>query len=74
MQRGFFSLEIIHADDCSQDKSSTISSSFKLKHNQKIRVLHSTKNIGMLMNMKRAFQECSGDYIAICEGDDYWLS
>lgn len=73
-QRGFFSLEIIHADDFSQDKSMTISDSFKPKHNQKIKVLPSTKNIGMLMNMKRAFQECSGDYIAICEGDDYWLS
>jgi len=32
-----------------------------------------TKN-GMMKTYQKAFNRCSGDYIAFCDGDDYWCS
>ena len=29
-------------------------------------------NLGIPQNIKRCLNACSGDYIAFCEGDDYW--
>jgi glycosyltransferase involved in cell wall biosynthesis len=32
------------------------------------------KNLGITPNLKYTLDQCTGDYIAICEGDDYWVS
>jgi len=36
--------------------------------------LRSEKNLGITRNYERAFKECQGTYVAILEGDDYWIS
>src|SRR5690606_17353714 len=38
-----------------------------------ITLLINSSNLGLIKNYKRCFDECYGDYIAILEGDDYWI-
>lgn len=72
MQKGTFDLEIILGDDCSTDRTRQIMQGYQLKYPDIIVLLPQTANMGMPKNMKRCLDACSGDYIAICEGDDYW--
>jgi glycosyltransferase involved in cell wall biosynthesis len=74
MQKGFFKLEVIIADDGSTDISRAIAEDYEARYPDTIRLLPKAPNMGMLKNMKRAFDACTGSFIAICEGDDYWLS
>lgn len=71
-QRGFFELEVIVGDDCSSDDTLAQIEAIAADH-PNVKVLSADKNIGMLANMKRCLQACTGDFIAFCEGDDYWL-
>lgn len=32
------------------------------------------RNYGMMRTFEEGFAKCTGDYIAICDGDDYWIS
>ncbi len=36
--------------------------------------LDTDRNVGMSANYKRAFARCRADYVAILEGDDWWLT
>jgi len=38
----------------------------------KIKVLKTEHNLGMMPNFIRTLKACTGKYIALCEGDDYW--
>jgi glycosyltransferase involved in cell wall biosynthesis len=73
LQKGNFNMEILVGDDCSTDGSQTILEGYLEKFPQLIRILPTTANLGITKNLKRCFDACSGDYIAICEGDDYWI-
>ncbi|NEN24063.1 glycosyltransferase [Cryomorpha ignava] len=70
-QESDFDFEIIVSDD-----SSTDSTSAKInKISQIVSLLHShetEKNLGAARNFESAFAKCRGEYIAFCEGDDYW--
>ena len=71
-QTGDFDMEIIIGDDCSTDNTRTIAQYFEEKYPQIITVLPPGPNLGITKNLKRCLEACSGDYVAICEGDDYW--
>jgi glycosyltransferase involved in cell wall biosynthesis len=71
-QKGEFQLEIIIGDDCSTDGTRSILQKFQAKNPEIISILPSEKNLGLPKNLKRCLDACSGSYIAICEGDDYW--
>ncbi|MFZ3150317.1 MAG: glycosyltransferase [Anaerolineaceae bacterium] len=73
MQKGNFDMEIIVGDDCSTDSTKTILEGYQEKFPQLLRILPNTANLGITKNLKRCLDACSGDYIAICEGDDYWI-
>jgi len=36
--------------------------------------LDSSENLGITKNYKRGFSACNGEYVAVLEGDDYWVS
>src|SRR5207249_10286459 len=40
----------------------------------KSRVICNQQNVAMHLNHRQTFAACRGQYIAILEGDDYWLS
>lgn len=72
MQETPFDVEIIVADDCSTDATSEIITSLLSMSTFTSKVLVDDKNLGMRMNYQRGFAACSGKYIALMEGDDYW--
>jgi glycosyltransferase involved in cell wall biosynthesis len=71
-QKGDFQVEVIVGDDCSTDNTRTIALRFQEKYPWIIKILPPEPNLGITKNLKRSLDVCSGDYIAICEGDDYW--
>ena len=68
-----FDYEIVIGDDCSTDNTVEHIREWEARYPQRIRLLTSEKNQGLLPNFIRTFNSCSGVYIAICEGDDYWI-
>lgn len=73
MQKTDFDFEIIIGEDCSTDNTMKIVQEYKQKHPDKIRVVTSDKNVGPNKNERRVYENSRGKYIAICEGDDYWI-
>lgn len=73
MQKGNFNVEIVIGDDCSTDGTMSILETYSEKYPKLIRILPNTTNLGITKNLKRCFDFCTGNFIAICEGDDYWI-
>lgn len=73
MQQTDFDFEIVVADDCSQDSTIAVIEEYQAK-NHNIRILPSERNVGITRNYQRGFGACRGEYIAVLEGDDYWIS
>lgn len=73
MQKCNFDYEIVLGEDCSTDNSRGIILEYANKFPEKFKLLLNDKNIGAAQNQKIVFENCSGKYIAMCEGDDYWI-
>lgn len=67
-----FDYEIVIGEDCSTDNTRKILLNYQRAHFDKIRLLQTDKNMGMLPNFVRTYKACTGDYVALIEGDDYW--
>lgn len=66
-----FPIELVIGDDCSQDDTYEICESFA-RRDARVKLLPRDRNLGVMPNLSRTLQACSGDYVAVCEGDDYW--
>lgn len=64
--------EIIIGEDCSTDDTRRIVEEFGRRHPQIIRVITSPDNVGMNENFRRVALAARGEYLAFCEGDDFW--
>lgn len=74
MQKTDFEFELVIGEDCSQDKTREICFEYQKKYPDKIRVLWWHKNVSKLGgNGRRVSAHCRGEFIAFCEGDDYWI-
>ena len=71
-QQTSFRYQLVIGEDASQDKTLEICRKFEDKYPEKIKLLASPKNLGLIANFMRTLKECKGTYIAICDGDDYW--
>lgn len=65
--------ELIIADDCSDDGTQEIIKKYCKLH-KNIKPIFRTSNTGVQHNLLDAMSQAPGKYIALCEGDDYWLS
>ena len=74
MQRGSFVHEIIVADDCSTDGTAELLDELKKTYPEDFTVLPTPRNLGIAENMRRCFAAAKGRYIAVLEGDDYWIT
>lgn len=73
MQECDFSYELVIGEDCSTDRTREFVSEYQSKYPDKIRVLLPETNLGMMRNFVQSMAACRGEYIALLEGDDYWL-
>lgn len=74
MQKCDFEIELIIANDCSPDNTDIIIKEIIANSPKKssIKYFNHESNLGMMPNFIFAIKQCSGKYIALCEGDDYW--
>ena len=66
-------IEIVIGDDCSTDNTVQILQQYKLKYPDIIKLILSPKNEGITANCNKVLKECTGEYVALLGGDDYWL-
>lgn len=72
MQRNCENFEIIVCDDHSTDGTLNIVKR-KLEGLPNAKIISNEKNLGITKNYQSAFAKCSGEYVFVLEGDDYWI-
>jgi glycosyltransferase involved in cell wall biosynthesis len=74
MQQTTFDFELIISNDCSPDTTDEIVQEIidTNPNGHKIKYFSHKKNLGMMPNFIFLLEQCRGNYIALCEGDDYW--
>lgn len=72
-QKTNFNYEIVIADDFSTDKTRGIISNIKTLFPDKVRLIFNERNIGSQANFANVIKSCKGKYIAILDGDDFWI-
>lgn len=68
-------IELVIADDGSTDRTLAIIKECEATEPRfHFKYLNNGTNLGITRNYKRGFAACNGEYIAVLEGDDYWVS
>ncbi len=73
MQKTNFEFEVILGDDSSTDATQDILQEYLVKHPKIFDFFPNPKNTGMMQNFLRCLKKAKGEFVAICEGDDYWI-
>ncbi len=73
MQQTTFAVQLVIGEDHSGDLTRLVCEEMAEKYSHKIKLLPSDRNYGQNYNLSRTIQACTGKYIALCEGDDYWI-
>ncbi len=69
-----YDLRILVADDVSTDGTLNVVSEWGQSHPElELKILPSSDRLGITMNYARAIASSSADFIAVLEGDDFWL-
>ena len=74
MQNTKYAYEILIGDDASEDGTSDIVCEYAEKYPDIISAHIREKNLGATENLYQLLNVAKGDYIASCEGDDFWSS
>jgi glycosyltransferase involved in cell wall biosynthesis len=74
IQQAEFDYEIVVGDDCSVDRTREIVFEYQHRYPDKIRLALPEKNLGVNRNLAQTLKACRGEYVALLEGDDYWIS
>ena len=72
-QKTNFQIELVIGDDASKDRTAAIISSLTAPASVTMKPLLRQSNLGMLQNFTQTLEQCIGEYIALLEGDDYWI-
>lgn len=72
MQKTDFPYEIVISDDFSNDNTRQIITEYKTKYPYLFRDVSPESNLGVSKNFIHVLRSARGNYIAFCEGDDYW--
>ncbi|OBA58448.1 sugar transferase [Mycobacterium sp. 1100029.7] len=71
-QRTDFPVEIIVADDASTDSTPSVIQEYTDRYPHVFRPIYRPQNLGLNRNMTGALSAARGEYVALCEADDYW--
>lgn len=69
-----FPFELIIGEDASKDETLQVAIEYQKRYPEIVRVIHSPANVGMNANSLRIFEQARGEYVAYCEGDDFWCA
>ena len=75
-QKTNFRYEVLINDDCSTDNSADVIKEYAAKYPDIIKPIYHTENQyskGISVGYANNFNRVRGKYIAMCEGDDYWI-
>ena len=72
-QKTEFLFEIILVDDASTDGSRKIIADYQASHPDLIRAFYQDENLGIATTWVTICKEARGQYIARCDGDDFWI-
>lgn len=75
-QKTNFNYEILIHDDCSTDNTVNIIEEYRKKYPKLIKPIYQKENQyskGIKVSNIYQFPRAQGKYIAMCEGDDYWI-
>ncbi len=70
-------VEVVICNDCSTDNTRKVIEGFLMNRqntNIDFKLFNHSINKGMQQNFFWGFNECQGEFIAICDGDDFWLN
>jgi len=67
-----FKYQILISDDASTDNTQRIIKEFSNRYPKIIKSILRSKNVGGKENFEHALSLIKSEFIAICEGDDYW--
>ena len=73
-QRCPFGYELLIADDHSTDGTSERCQAWADRFPDRIRYIRNPHNKGLARNFMDSYALLRGEYVAICEGDDWWIS
>ena len=75
-QKTDFRYEVLVHDDCSTDKTAQIIEEYAQKYPEIIKAYYEEENqySKKVSNFLKMAKLASGKYLAICEGDDFWLN
>jgi glycosyltransferase involved in cell wall biosynthesis len=65
-------MEVVVCDDGSQDATLAILADFACSVNFPVRIDRNAKNLGSTKNFEKAIRLCRGEFIALCDQDDWW--
>ena len=72
-QKTSFEIELLIGEDCSPDGTRELCKKLLNQHPNIIRLITSDANIGIIKNFLRLLVRARGRYIALLDGDDYWI-
>lgn len=73
-QKTNFKIELVIGNDASTDATAAICQRWKDLYPDKILFINRSQNLGLQQNFIQTYAHCRGKYMAICEGDDFWIS
>lgn len=73
-QEAPFDIQLVLSDDCSTDSTADICRDYAERFPGKVTLVAHDSNVGIPRNFLDAHKACKGEYIAMCDGDDYWCN
>lgn len=71
-QQTDFAVEMVIGEDCSLDGTRAIAKKYEQLYPGRVRVLTPAGNLGIMPNWMETLATCTGEFIAVLDGDDYW--
>jgi len=72
-QKTNFKFNLVISDDCSTDSTKDILKKYEEKYPDIVKCIYRKKNLGPMKNFIYSLNEIHTKYVALCDGDDFWI-